>query len=117
MSDLKPGTLCVIVGGCPENIGLIVEVVCYLGRVPPRENAYKIRTLSGRNFPQLWGENNQLISGYINWSITDRHKLRPLIDTKDDVEKTEQEVQLEVQKELEYVVWSGHRRLLVRPNG
>lgn len=31
MSHLKPGTLCVIVGGCPENLGLIVEVVCHLG--------------------------------------------------------------------------------------
>ena len=26
MSDLKPGALCVIVAGCPENIGMIVEV-------------------------------------------------------------------------------------------
>ena len=104
MSDLKPGTLCVIVGGCPENIGLIVEVVCYLGRVPPRENAYKIRTLSGRNFPQLWGSNNRLVSGYNNWSITDRHKLRPLVDARDVVEETGTEVQREVQKELEYAV-------------
>jgi hypothetical protein len=102
MSDLKPGTICVIVAGCPENIGLIVEVVSYLGCVPPRENAYKIRTLSGRNFPQLWGLGKQLIPGYSNWSITDRHKLRPLIDTKDDAEETGREVLHEDQKELEY---------------
>jgi len=82
MSDLKPGTRCVIVAGCPENIGLIVEVVRYLGCVPPRENAYEIRTLSGRNFPQLWGIDGKLIDGYTKYSITDRHKLRPLIDPR-----------------------------------
>ena len=82
MSDLKPGTRCVIVAGCPENIGLIVEVVRYLGCVPPRENAYEIRTLSGRNFPQLWGVDGKLIDGYTKYSITDRHKLRPLIDPR-----------------------------------
>jgi hypothetical protein len=31
MSLLKPGTLCVIIAGCPENIGLVVEVVEHLG--------------------------------------------------------------------------------------
>ena len=31
MSYLKPGTLCVIVAGCPANIGIVVEVLAYLG--------------------------------------------------------------------------------------
>jgi hypothetical protein len=45
-----------------------------------------------------------LVSGYNNWSITDRHKLRPLVDARDVVEETGTEVQREVQKELEYAV-------------
>ena len=48
MSSLKPGTLCVIIGGCPENIGLIVEVLEHIGPYPPRSDAYSIRTVTGR---------------------------------------------------------------------
>ena len=44
MEALKPGTLCVIVGGCPENIGLVVEVLEHIGAEPPRADAYLIRT-------------------------------------------------------------------------
>ena len=46
MPHLKPGTLCVIVGGCPENLGLIVEVICHLGRHGGREDAYEIKTVT-----------------------------------------------------------------------
>ncbi len=86
MEILKPGTLCVIVGGCPENIGLVVEVLEHIGAEPPRADAYLIRTTSGRNFPQLkFGRNEeQLAPGTANEAITDRHKLRPLVDAKDD---------------------------------
>ncbi len=86
MSLLKPGTLCVIVGGCPENIGLIVEVLAHLGPRPPRADAYSIRTSSGRPFPQLWGLGGRLERGYTNEAITDRHKLAPLVDSKDESE-------------------------------
>lgn len=86
MSQLKPGTLCVIVGGCPENIGLIVEVICHLGRVPPRDDAYKIKTVSDRRFAQLWGADGKLVDGYSNVAITDRHKLRPLPDICDETD-------------------------------
>ena len=87
MSFLKPGTLCVIVGGCPENIGLIVEVLAHLGSYPPRTNAYSIRTVSGRDFPQLkTGPTERLVRGTSNECITDRHKLRPLVDSKDESE-------------------------------
>ncbi|MDZ4343989.1 MAG: hypothetical protein U1E51_16340 [Candidatus Binatia bacterium] len=86
MEALKPGTLCVIVGGCPENIGLVVEVLEHIGAEPPRADAYRIRTTSGRNFPQLkFGrEEERLAPGTSNEAITDRHKLRPLVDASDD---------------------------------
>ncbi len=86
MSLLKSGTLCVIVGGCPENIGLIVEVLAHLGPCSPRADAYSIRTSSGRPFPQLWGIGGRLKRGDSNEAITDRHKLAPLVDSKDESE-------------------------------
>lgn len=86
MEALKPGTLCVIVGGCPENIGLVVEVLEHIGAEPPRADAYLIRTTSGRYFPQLkFGRGERrLAPGTSNEAVTDRHKLRPLVDAKDD---------------------------------
>lgn len=86
MEILKPGTLCVIVGGCPENIGLVVEVLEHLGAEPPRADAYRIRTTSGRNFPQLkYGTREErLAPGTATEAITDRHKLRPLVEARDD---------------------------------
>ena len=79
METLKAGTLCVIVGGCPENIGLIVEVLEHIGPCPPRADAYLIRTVTGRNFPQLKvGRSERLAPGRSSDAITDRHKLRPL---------------------------------------
>ena len=90
MSALKPGTLCVIIGGCPKNIGLIVEVLEHIGPYPPRSDAYSIRTVTGRNFPQLkTGEDERLEPGSFTEAITDRHKLRPLVGPKDDPEKTD----------------------------
>lgn len=85
MSVLKVGTLCVIVAGCPENIGLVVEVLEHLGPYPPRDDAYLIQTVSGRNFPQLkMGPKERLARGCYNEAITDRHKLRPLVEVKDE---------------------------------
>ena len=90
MSALKPGTLCVIIGGCPKNIGLIVEVLEHIGPYPPRSDAYSIRTVTGRNFPQLKiGEDERLEPGSFTEAITDRHKLRPLVGPKDDPEETD----------------------------
>ena len=45
MSLLKPGTRCVIIAGCPENIGLVVEVIERLGAYDGRADAYYIRAL------------------------------------------------------------------------
>lgn len=85
MSTLKPGTLCVIVAGCPENIGLLVEVVAHLGSVPPRDDAYVIKTASGRPFPQLRiGNREQFLTGYSERAVTDRYKLRPLVGPGSD---------------------------------
>jgi hypothetical protein len=83
MSILKKGTLCVIIGGCPENIGLIVEVVCHLGRHEGREDAYEIKTVTSRKFNQLW-RGAMLVKGYSSVAITDRHKIRPLINLGDE---------------------------------
>ncbi|MGV1016802.1 MAG: hypothetical protein ACOYBW_05425 [Fluviibacter phosphoraccumulans] len=82
MADLKPGSLCVIVAGCPENIGMIVEVVGHLGEYGTYEDCYKIKTVTGRNFRQLWVGAN-LKSGTSTIAYTERHKLRPLVE--DDV--------------------------------
>jgi hypothetical protein len=84
--NLKPGTLCVIVGGCPDNIGIVVEVLAHLGPCGGRVDAYRVRTVSGRPFAQLWDESGpkpRLMSNHVvNDCITDRHKLRPLVDPK-----------------------------------
>ena len=81
MSLLKPGTRCVIIAGCPENIGLVVEVIERLGAYYGRADAYYIRTTSGRKFHQLW-HGNDLHRGASDKCITDRHKLRPLVAPK-----------------------------------
>ena len=87
MSILARGQRCVIVGGCPENIGLVVEVISRIGRHKDREDAYWIRTVSGRPFHQLWID-KELQRGSSSEAITDRHKLRPLVDPKDDASDT-----------------------------
>jgi hypothetical protein len=82
MSTLRPGQRCVIIAGCPENIGLIVEVIEHLGAHDGRADAYEVRTTSGRKFLQLW-HGNDLLRGNSEYAITDRHKLRPLVDPKE----------------------------------
>ena len=89
MSHLKLGTRCVIVGGCPKNIGLIVEVLEHIGLYPPCADAYKIRTVSGRPFPQFWNEKGLLITGFSDECFTDRHKLCPLVDPKEESQTRE----------------------------
>ena len=81
---LKTGTRCVIVAGCPENIGLIVEVVGRVLPSRPDEEAYCIETVSRRPFHQLW-EGNDLLRGDSTRAITERYKLRPLVFSKDEV--------------------------------
>jgi hypothetical protein len=88
MSTFKPGTLCVIIAGSPENIGLIVEVIARLGPFEGKEDTYYIRTVTGRQFHQVW-DGSDLIRGNYNECITDRHKLRPLVGDKDDAGQDE----------------------------
>lgn len=95
MSVLKPGTLCVIIAGCPENIGLFVEVIEHLGRYDDREDAYFIKTVTGRNFHQIW-DGDDLIRGHSAECITDRHKLRPLVEGKDDADQEDDVVEREL---------------------
>jgi hypothetical protein len=92
MSALKPGTLCVIIAGCSENIGLVVEVIQHLGCHEDRQDAYFIRTVTGRPFHQIWN-GNDLLRSYSNECITDRHKLRPLVDSKDDIDHDSVEIE------------------------
>ena len=93
MSILKAGTRCVIIAGCPENIGLVVEVIQRLGVYKGRTDAYYVRTISGRKFHQLW-MGNDLQRGSSDECVTDRHKLRPLVDPKveADVRQLEEEL-------------------------
>ncbi len=83
MSALKPGTLCVIIAGCPENIGMVVEVIQRIGVYQDRRDAYLIKTTSGRHFHQLWS-GNDLLRGQSDECVTDRHKLRPLVGGEGD---------------------------------
>ena len=83
MSILKPGTLCVIIAGCPDNIGMVVEVIQHIGPYEGREDAYWIRTTTGRPFHQLW-HGKELMRGSIDECVTDRHKLRPLVGGEDN---------------------------------
>ncbi len=70
MSLLYPGQRCVIIAGCPENIGLIVEVVRRLGAYGGYQDGYEIVTLSGRNFQQLW-RGKDLAKGYSSSAYTE----------------------------------------------
>lgn len=96
MNSLKKGTLCIIIGGCPENIGSIVEIVKHLGKHGDRDDAYLIKTISGRNFNQLW-INGLLTKGNAIEAVTDRHKLKPLpgCNMQEVIYKTEQKKVLE----------------------
>jgi hypothetical protein len=100
MSILKPGTKCVIVAGCPENIGMIVEVVQHLGAFEGREDAYEIKTITGRAFHQLWS-GNDLLRGYSDYAITDRYKLRPLIEPGLDAATVDAEHQLHMMEQMD----------------
>jgi len=80
MSELKPETLCIIIAGCPENIGLVVEVIGRIGATHSHVDAYKIRTVTGNKFAQFWADRKTLVKGSSHECITERHKLRPLVE-------------------------------------
>lgn len=103
ISELKPGTLCMIVGGSPENTGLVVKVVEHMDQCPPKDDAYLIRTLSGRPFPQhQTGSDDNLPSGSSNEVITDRHKLQPLSEVEESELGSKADRIKPVEKSAEY---------------
>ncbi len=70
-------------------------MIAHLGPFEGKEDAYYIRTATGRPFHQVW-DGNDLIRGNSDECVTDRHKLRPLVDDKDgcdledEVERTDE---------------------------
>jgi hypothetical protein len=82
MSTLKPGTRCVIIAGCPENIGLIVEVVAHIGAADGYEDGYFITTASGRAFHQVWTGvyDDSPEETSLTVVSTERRKIRPLVE-------------------------------------
>ncbi len=80
-SILKRGTRCVIVAGCPENIGLLVVTTEHLGAYGGSADANRIVTLSGRPFPQL-KHGKRTLKRHSSEAITDRWKLKPLVDPR-----------------------------------
>jgi len=79
VSPLKRGTLCMIVAGCPENIGLLVTVLDRLGPRGVRGDAYRVRTVTGQRFHQF-SRGDLLVRGWSSDCITDRHTLRPVVE-------------------------------------
>ena len=91
MSALKPGTHCVIVAGCRENIGVVVEVMEHIGEISQGYDAYRIKTVSGRPFHQLW-DGGDLLRDSSDEAITERHKLRPLVGSDFKADERQAEV-------------------------
>lgn len=82
-SILTAGTLCTIIAGCPENIGLVVKVVSRLGAARGYQDGYRIRTTTGRHFAQLW-QGKLAAPGASSEAFTERWKLRPLVRPPQD---------------------------------
>ncbi len=83
-SVLRIGTRCVIVAGCPQNIGLVVRIIRRIGATRGYLDGYEIQTVSGRKFHQLWF-GSRLGTGNSDFAFTERAKLRPLVDPENFV--------------------------------
>ena len=83
MSYLKPDTRHAIKAGCPEKIGMVVEVIERLGEYHDRSDAYSIKTLSASKFNQFW-QGSEPLRGTSDTAIADRYKLRPTLDFKEE---------------------------------
>jgi len=104
MSYLKPGTICIAIGGSGVNAGRIVRVIEFTGEheFDPRvTEGYLIEALNSRPFttrvyrsPGDWA----LIHTDTR-AIADRRRLRPLVDV-DTVEDNAPGVPLDVQQEI-----------------
>lgn len=86
MSVLNRGQRCIVVEGCPKNIGLLVEVVEHLGLYEEYQDCYEIVTVSMRPFPELWADeaHTRTVPGVSPHAYTERYKIRPLFDLPDE---------------------------------
>lgn len=93
MSFLKPGTLCVTVGGTGENAGRIVVILSYVGPYrfdPAIQEGYSIRTASGRPFESIKRHTLggfDIVRNKLCECVADRSRLRPLVDPTVDAEE------------------------------
>ncbi len=99
MSYLKPGTLCMTVGGTGENAGRIVRVIRYTGKhhfSPRVVHGYIVRTVSGRPFASTrkYFPEERVLHFEDNECVADRSNLRPLVDTSIEAEMRETEAVL-----------------------
>jgi hypothetical protein len=96
MSVLNRGQRCIVIAGCPKNIGTLVEILDHLGEVDNYQDCYEIVTISGRPFPELWadGTRTRTVPGVSSIALTERYKIRPLIDlpSNADANQTKQEL-------------------------
>ncbi len=83
---LRPGTLCMTVGGTGVNAGRIVVVIRYTGRHPQDgtvTEGYLVRTASGRPFAAIkhWSPGTySIVRNVFSETIADRRNLRPLAE-------------------------------------
>lgn len=86
MSILKKGQRCMVIKGCPKNLGLLVEIVRHIGAALDYRDGYEIITLSRRPFPELWGDQTRTwtVSGASAYALTERNKLQPLPDLSNE---------------------------------
>jgi hypothetical protein len=68
-------------------------VIAHLGPFESKEDAYYIRTATGRPFHQVWN-GNDLIRGNYSECVTDWHKQRPLVGDKDGAVQDEIDVKM-----------------------
>lgn len=97
MSVLNKGQRCIVVEGCPKNIGLLVEVVEHLGQYEEYADCYEIVTISGRPFPQLWANasHTRTVPGVSPCALTERYKIKPLLDFPEGADEVRTECSLE----------------------
>lgn len=78
-SVLKPGTVCVAVDGCAQNVGLLVKVVEHIGQFRIFPDVYLVKTLSGRVFNQVV-QDWKPVKSSATVQYAQRHQLAPIVD-------------------------------------
>ena len=96
MSVLNRGQRCIVIAGCPKNIGILVEVLDHLGEVDNYQDCYEIVTISGRFFPELWADETRTrtVPGVSSIALTERYKIRPLIDLPSTADANQELVEI-----------------------